>query len=278
MVPPANLQPTKIMKIPTSHTLLHSALAVLAGGLLFSASTQAAISGINAAASSASVNFDDTNSVGITPPFNGTTNATVSASPWSGIPPLLGAFPADPVTGDTANADLSATFGGNTYGISFTNVLLNQGFLGSTGNVGYAQMHILFTVEFQLDGVGLLPQATLFPGFNLSGTVQNSVGSFAFLGGAIDYYETGNAIPIETVTYNWTNNIPGPFVNIPVLGTFMNGSTPALAPNTTLTLVGNFSFVVDPAIMYAESQMVPEPSAGLLALLSLPLLLRRRRA
>lgn len=254
-----------------------SILATLAAALLLSAASHAAIIGINAAASSASVNFDDTNSVGITPPFIGTTNATVSAGPWSGVPPLLGTFLPDPVTGDTANADLDAGFLGNTYAVNFSNVVLNQGFLGSTGNVGYAQMHILFTVEFQLDAGGLLPQATLFPGFNLSGTVS-SFGGFAFLGGSINYYDTINPLPIETVTYNWTYNTPGPFVNIPVSGVPTNGSTPLLAPNTTLTLVGNFSFVVDPAIMYAESQMVPEPSTAMLALLSLPLLLRRRRS
>ncbi len=258
-----------------AHCIPTSILATLAAALLLSAPGHAAIIGINAAASSASINFDDTNSF-IPGPLYGTTNATVSASPWAGVPPLLGAFLADPVTGDTANADLDATFAGTNYAINFSNVVLNQGFLSSAGNRGFAQMHILFSVEFQLDGAGLSIQPTLFPGFNVSGTVQSGGGSFAFLGGSINYYKPGNVL-VETVTYNWTNNIPGPFVNLPVSGVPLNGSTPNFAPGSTLTLVGNFSFVVDPAIMYAESQMVPEPSSAMLALLSLPLLLRRHR-
>jgi hypothetical protein len=253
-----------------------SILATLASAFLLAASGHAAIIGINAPASSASINFDDTNSF-IPGPVYGTLNSTVSSGPsWTGAP-LFGTFPVAPITSDTANADLDAAFGGNTYAINFTNVLLNQGFLGSTGNGGFAQMHILFNVEFQLDGAGLPAQGTWYPNFTVSGTVQAGGGSFAFLGGVINYYETGNPTPIETVNYNWTNNIPGPFANIPVIGAPVNGFTPTLAPGTTLTLDGNFSFVVDPAIMYAESQMVPEPSMAMLALLSLPVLLARRR-
>lgn len=256
-------------------------LATLAAAFLLAASAQAAIIGINSAASSASINFDDTNSIG--PLGVGIMNTTVTANPWTGamlpltIPPgpLVAA-----ITSDTAYAELDASFIGDNYAVDFSSVSLNQGFLGSTAFGGFAQMHILFNVEFQLDGAGLPAQPTLFPGFFISGTVQATPGSFAFFGGVINYYKSGNPTPIETVNYNWNYTNPpnsGSFGPLPVFGAPVNGSTPGLAAGTTLTLNGNFSFVVDPAIMYAESQMVPEPSSAVLALLSLPLLLRRRR-
>lgn len=260
------------MKIPSSHTLLHSALAVLAGGLLFSASTQAAISGINTPGTSlASINFDDTASFSPPP---GTTNITPNVSPWNGALFSL-PFTTDGTTFDTAQGDIAASFLGNTYAITFTNVLLQQSLL----NTGFAKLVFQFNVEFQLDGAGLPLQATLYPIFNVTGTVQ--IGGFAFVSGLINYNglnADGTANLLDTVTYNASYVTPGAFSSPAVLGVPGGGTTAALAPNSTLTLDGVFTFIVDPASISANSVMVPEPSSALLALLSLPLLLRRRRA
>ncbi len=272
-IPPSITATPPPMKTLPSHSL-RSALAALTAGLLLAAGAHAGIIGINAGASSASVNFDDTNSYDVLN-NQGTTNLTLPSGPWTGA--IFGMTPtSDPVTGDNAEGYIAAAFAGTSYAVNFSSVTLNQGFLGSTGNTGYAQMHIQFTVEFQLDGAGLPSQATLFPGFTVSGTVQSQINSFAFLGGVLNYYDSLNNL-VESVSYSQTFNVPGPFPPTTVPGTPTFGITPTLAPNSTLTLDGNFSFVVDPAIMFADSQMVPEPSSALLALLSLPLLLRRRR-
>lgn len=86
----------------------------------------------------------------------------------------------------------------------------------------------------------------------------------------------GTANLVDTVNYNANLATPGGFIGT-VPGIPINGSTPVLPANSTLTLDGVFTFVVDPANINANSVMVPEPSSAVLALLSLPLLLRRRR-
>jgi len=160
------------------------------------------------------------------------------------------------------------------YAITFTNVLLNQ----ALGNTGQALLVFQFNVEFQLAAGGLPSQPTLFPSFAVNGTVQP--GGFAFVNGFINYNGVnadGTATATEMVNYNATFSTAGPFIST-VSGIPVNGTTAAISPNGTLTLDGVFTFVVDPANINANSQMVPEPSAGLLALTALaPLLLRRRR-
>ena len=58
---------------------------------------------------------------------------------------------------------------------------------------------------------------------------------------------------------------------------FRSANTPILGAGTSLLLIGDITFLVDPASINAESAPVPEPAAGLLALMSLPALLARRR-
>ena len=259
------------MKIRCLQTLLRSAFAALTAALTLSDRVDAAISGINTPGTSfASINFDDTNSFSPPP---GTTNITPSVSPWNGALFSL-PFTTDITTLDTAQGDIAASFVGNSYAITFTNVLLQQSLL----NTGFAKLVFQFNVEFQLDGAGLPLQATLYPIFNVTGTVQ--IGGFAFVSGLINYNglnADGTANLLDTVTYNASYVTPGAFSSPPVIGVPGGGTTAALAPNSTLTLDGVFTFIVDPASISANSVMVPEPSSALLALLSLPLLLRRRK-
>lgn len=227
------------------------------GGAIFCADARAGISGINAVNSSASITFDDTFS--LDPSLNpGTTSTGPAANPWTGAPLIL-PVTTDPVTFDFANATLDATFLGNTYALNFTNITLNQ----LPPNTGTAHLNFLFTVEFQVDGAGLPLQPTLFPNFVVNGTVQNIAGSFAAVTGFIDYNgvnTAGTISTVETVNYNNVWNTPGNFTGTAV-GIPVNGTTPLLVPNTTLTLTGAISFQVDPASINAYSVTVPEPAS-----------------
>ncbi len=258
------------MKTPPFHTLLRSISAALLSALALGGRADAAISGINTPGTSlATIHFDDTNSLSPPP---GTTNIILTTSPWNGAIQSL-PFTTDFTTLDTAQGDVAASFLGNSYALNFTNVLLTQ----SLGNTGFARLDFIFNAEFQLDGAGLPLQATLFPSFSVNGTVQT--GGFALVTGFINYYglnADGTANLLDTVLYNANFATPGPFAST-VLGIPNNGTTPLQAPNGTLTLDGVITFVVDPASIQAQSQMVPEPSSAMLALISLPLLLRRRR-
>ena len=234
----------------------------------------ALISGINTPGTSlASINFDDTNSFSPPP---GTTNITPSVTPWNGALFSL-PFTTDTTTLDTAQGDIMASFAGNSYALTFTNVLLQQSLL----NTGFAKLVFQFNVEYQLDAAGLPSQATLYPIFNVTGTVQT--GGFAGVSGSIDYIgldASANYSILETVNDNQffvppPNTFSGNVLGVPVFGGPLNGFT-GLPSGTTLTLNGNFTFKVDPASINATS--APEPSASLLTLLSLPLLLARRRA
>jgi len=236
--------------------------------LTFSAQSlsYAGISGINTpVTSSASINFDDTNSVA---PPAGVTNTGPSVSPWNGTTLTLPGT-TDPNTGDFATGNLQATFvpAGNTYAINLSGITLTQ----APGNTGFANLSFNFTVEYQLDALGLPSQATLYPNFLVNGTVQSTAGSFALVSGFIDYYGVNTAGTIgliETVNYNSLWNTPGPFsgtaFGIPTIGT-----TPALVGNTTLTLNGSIHFMVDPATINVESLMVPEPGTCTLFTLGL---------
>jgi hypothetical protein len=226
-----------------------------------------AIIGINTPVTSgASVVFDDTNS--IAPPA-GVTNTGPATSPWTGA--ILTLSPTtDPNTGDTAQGSIDATFAGNNYALNFSGITVTQ----APTNTGFANLTFTFNVEYQLDAAGLPTQATLFPNFIVNGTVQPSVGSFAVVSGFINYdavNTAGTISTIETVNYNTIFNTPGPFTGT-AIGIPVNGSTPALVPNTTLTLSGQIHFLVDPASISAESvqavvPIIPEP--GTLALLTL---------
>ncbi len=257
--------------------LFHFMLAALVGGLLFSSSTQAAIVGINTPGTSiASVNFDDTNSV--LPP-NGVTNSGPSVSPWNGSTVVL-PLTTDPTTLDFAKGSIVGSFipSSNIYLINFNSINLSQ----AAGNTGFANLDFAFSIEYQLDNLGLPAQATLYPNFVVNGTVQSSFGSFAAVSGYINYEAVntaGTISVIETVNYNSVWNTPGPFSGT-VVGVPVNGFTPALVPNTTLTLDGFIRFQVDPATINAQSVPAPEPSTcvlGALGALGLLAFARRRR-
>ena len=263
------------MKFPSSNALLPSLCASLAAALLLAPHAESQITGINAGASSALIKFNDTASLDplLTP---GVSLITQSAGPWPAFNLLTLPFSTDIVTNDTAQGDIMATFLPGSYNIAINNVQLTQAPL----NTGFATLLFSFTVEYQvgLGGLGSLP--TISPIFNVSGTVQSPppLTNFASVTGSINYFAVdaaGVGGLVETVNYNTFFNTPGPFVG-PVSGVPVNGNTPAIGPNSTLTLVGNITFTVDPASISANT--VPEPSAGLLALLSLPMFLRRRRA
>lgn len=262
------------MKTTTYRRIVTSTLAAV----LFSvAGAQAQISGINAGTSSATIKFNDTNS---SLPPAGTTNVTQSAVAWNGMSfsPL---FPTDPITSDFATATIASAFPGSppNYSIGLSNVQLSQ----VNATAGFALLIFNFTVEYTVGIGGLLPGLTQFQNFLVSGTVGSSGGSFASITGSIDYYDASNAAYVngllDTVNYNYLNNTPGPFSNVTVPGVPVNGSLPFIPFGSNLTLVGNITFTVDPSSISAQSFPAPEPSSGLLALVTgLPLLLRRRRS
>ena len=267
---------TQVATSRLGHVFLAAVLIALIGGLNDSVAL-AAIVGINTpVTSSASITFDDTNS---SMPPSGITNSGPSVSPWNGSI-LSMPLTTDINTGDSAagNLDASFIFASNIYAINLTGVSLSQ--FGT--NTGYADLYFRFTVEFQLDAAGLPAQPTLFPNFAVTGTVQNIPGSFAAVGGFIDYYGVNTAgvlNVIETVNYNSVWNTPGPFTGTAV-GVPVNGTTPLLGPNSVLVLDGLIHFRVDPATINASSVQVPEPSTLVLAVLGLAPLgiaVRRRR-
>ncbi|MGA2070388.1 MAG: PEP-CTERM sorting domain-containing protein [Sedimentisphaerales bacterium] len=247
--------------------------------LAISSSAQALISGIGTPSSSfASINFDDTTSLNPSA-VPGITNVTVGGSPWNGSSLTLFST-IDSVTLDEAKGNLlGQIINPTTYDVSLNSVRLTQ----AAGNTGYAHLLLRFSIEFQLDSFGLGSQATLFPTFTVNGTVQPGGTGFAQFGGTIDYYGMNTAYQsylLDTVTYAppaWTT--PGPF-NGTVAGVPTVGTTPTLpgtfGPNiSTLTLIGNFDFMVDPATINIET--VPEPAT--MCLLGLGgLLLRRKRS
>jgi hypothetical protein len=233
-------------------------------GLLFTSTTQAAISGINTpGTSNASVNFNDTNSVA---PPAGITNTGPAVSPWNGAAVTLPST-TDPNTSDFATGSIVGSFAGNTYAINLNTITLTQ----AVGNTGFADLDFNFSIEYQLDGLGLPTQPTLFPNIIVNGTVQNIASSFALVSGFINYeaVNTAGAISlIETVNYNSIWNTPGPFTGT-AFGVPTFGTTPALIPNTTLTLTGFIHFRVDPATINAQSVTVPEPSTLVLGMAGL---------
>ena len=91
-------------------------------------------------------------------------------------------------------------------------------------------------------------------------------------GGAVTFDDTNSFIGAFPGNLTGT---PGAFTTT-VLGVPDNGLSFSLPALDQLTLTADFTFTVDPANLNATT--VPEPSSALLALLSLPLLLRRRRA
>lgn len=255
------------MKTSSRHSL------TIATALLAATCAEAQVTGINAVvSSSAAIQFDDTTSFDplLTP---GTTNINPTVSPWSGATWAL-PFTTDPITFDTAQGDITGAVILGNYDLAFNNVLLNQAVL----NTGFAHLIFNFSIEFQLGALGLPSQPTLYPNFLVNGTVQPA--GFAFVGGFINYSgvnTAGTISVVETVNYNQLFNIPGNFTGT-VFGVPVNGTTPAFVANTTLTLSGTINFMVDPANISAHTVAAPEPSAGLLTLLSLPLFLSRRRA
>jgi PEP-CTERM motif len=249
-------------------TILRTITIVIAfvGSLLFGDSaTAAVISPINSPASSFStISFVDTNSMSPSLVFGGTYNQTVT--PWGGTAPINNTLPltTDPI-GDFAKGNITANVIGGNYSLALNTVLLNQAPL----NRGFADLIFTFSVEFQLDAAGLPSQPTVFPNFLVNGTVQNPAGSFAAVKGFINYSAVntaGTVSILDTVNYNALFNTPGNFSGT-VVGVPVNGTTPTLAPNTTLTLSGMIDFTVDPANISVET--VPEPSAIGLAVLGL---------
>ena len=194
-------------------------------------------------------------------------------TPWNGA---LLTFPPTTAgtTGDFANGSISATFTALTYALNVPLSIITQ----AVGNTGSAILHYGAVVQFQTDAAGLPSGPTQFPGFNLNGTVQP--GGFASVSGTINYFDVSNAAYIggllDTVNYSYLNTTPGVFTNVPVLGLPSVGNTPLIPVGSSLTVTGSITFKVDPANISATP--APEPTAGLLTLLSLPLLLARRRA
>ena len=243
-------------------TNLNNTAICLAVSLLLSATGQALVSGINSPGNSnATIRFGD----GLSGAGGGTYSPPV-ANPWSGA--LYSTpFYTDGTTLDTAQGSMVASFTPATYDLNIPLAFLNQ----AVGNTGSALLQYHCVVEFQMDAAGFASGPTLFPGFIINGTVQP--GGFAQMTGSITYTSAGVG-PIDTVNYNYFTAAPGPF-NATVSGVPTFGVTPPLPANDTLTLIANFSFTVDPATINATT--VPEPSSAMLALLSLPLLLSRRR-
>ena len=117
----------------------HLALLALCLGALPAA---ASIIGINAPASSGFIKFDDTNS--LNPSSNpGVLNITISQPAWNGASFSLGPL-TDPVTSDTAQGSLAASFAPLSYAINVIGLTLTQ----PAGNSGYALMRLTSPCNF----------------------------------------------------------------------------------------------------------------------------------
>jgi hypothetical protein len=186
----------------------------------------------------------------------------------------------DGTTLDQAKGELRGDLiNSTTYAVSLNSVTLTQSAL----NTGFAHLNLSFNIQYLLDSGGLGSQLTLFPNFAVNGTVQTGGTGFASFGGNIQYWgmdSSYNPYLLDTVTYTpaiWTT--PGLFSGT-VSGVSANTFTPLLpgtvgANISTLTLIGNFSFMVDPATISLET--IPEPAT--MCLLGLGgLLLRRKRS
>ena len=241
-------------------------LALLAATLLASTAAHAGISGINTS-TGGSVTFDDTNSfIGL---FPGNLTGPILSGPWTGAAFGLAVTTTAVPTLDTGRGQIDGSFTASSYALNFTNVLLNQ----AVGNTGFATLHFFAIMIVQIDGAGFTSPA-LYPSFFIDGTVQT--GGFASLVGSIAYTDTASpGVKLDTVNYNYLNGTPGAFTTT-VNGVPDNGLSFSLPALDQLTLTADFTFTVDPANLNATT--VPEPSSALLALLSLPLLLRRRKA
>lgn len=246
-------------------TLFRTRLAVALTAMLAAGASvaQAGIVAINTPTwSVATINFDDTNSIG---PPAGVTNTGPSVTPWNGSLVSL-PLTTDPNTSDQASGDISASFvpSGNVYAVNFSNILLSQPLATTTG---WADLLFTFKVEFQLDAAGLPAGNPVYsPVFNLSGTVQP--GGFANFNGVINY--RGTVVPgtIQTLHIHqygaaWTT--PGAFT-ASVAGNPLGQTTPALVPGTTLIVEGWLRFRVDPATIQGDSSTIPEPGTWALGL------------
>jgi len=235
-----------------------SVLNILAAALFVASPVRAQILGIDAANSfSTNVFYDSMSFNALLQPG---ANYVTSANPWNGSAMGINNV-TDPTTGDFANASLNAAGGGFVYSVALNNVTLTQ----TPTDTGYAESIYLFQVAYSLGGSGLPSQATLYPNLQVSGIVQNTGASFASLTGFIDYYDvdvTGVYTLLDTVSYNFYDSNPGPFNNVLVSSSFINGITPVLPANSTLVLLGYFDFKVDPASLSVET--VPEASSSLL--------------
>ncbi len=252
----------------------NSALTLLALALA-STAAHAQFVGVNASSSSASIIFDDTNSLN---PGPGNL-VTLNNLTWSGA---LHALPFTTSTiNDTAEAQVIAPFTATTYDLLFPITTLTQ----DLNSIGFADLDYAARAVFTTGVGGYGGGPTTFPTFIVTGTVQPA--GFAHITGTIDYYtQVLGATPVlvDTVTYfmQWLNSgsIPISFTNVPVTGSFSSGTIPALAGFDNLILDANITFRVDPSTITATtvSTSAPEPGSALLALLAgVPLLLRRRR-
>jgi len=236
--------------------------AALIYGSLITESTQAQITGINPAGSSAVIQFLDTTSFnGI---FSGSTY-TASSGPWNGSPWSL--VQVDPTTQDSVTGTIAATGAGISYNISMNNISLSQ----QPGNTGFADLTYNFNVRYNIGAGGLPSLPTAYPNFLISGTIQNVLGSYASVVGNLTYSgvdASGVYGTVEQVNYNYFNNTPGAFVNVPISGVASNGVTPVLGPNTVFDVNGSFTFEVDPAhFEIFNIDITPEPTSLALAVL-----------
>lgn len=255
-------------------TYRHIVTSALAAALLLTAGVEAQTLTINPALSSASITFNDTNSLagGVPGAFY-----NVPMPGWNGSSFSLSQT--DPTTTDTTQGTIAAAGGFNTYSLSFLpNATLTQ----AIPNTGFAILNFAFTIVYNITGGALILPAQA-PTFFVNGTTQAPAG-FAAVNGSIDYIGFDAAASysvLETVNYNQTYSFPpatfgGTVPGVPVFGGPINGGTGLIA-GTTLTLVGNLNFKVDPASISFTT--APEPSAGLLAMVAgLSMLLRRRRS
>ncbi len=247
--------------------------AVFCYGFVTALPAGAQITGINPAVSTAVINFFDNNSfIGVNPGGIYTqTNFLWTGSAYT-------SSQTDPTTLDYATGTISASGAGTSYNINLNNITLTQ----PVGNTGYADLFFKFTVDFNIGPGGLASLPTSFPNFLASGTVQTGGSGYAYIFGNITYSGvdiSGGFGLLDTVTYNWFYNTPGPFANILVTGTPTSGTTPALMPNTIFEVKGEITIEVDPASIDINIlEEVPEPTTLALAGMGVAgLMVARRR-
>ena len=122
-----------------------------------------------------------------------------------------------------------------------------------------------------MSGVSLAASLPLLS-YNVSGVVGVNSSAFVNLTAQADFYDSGGFF-VASLLWNYNNTTPGAFSTV-VIPTFIG--SPVLTDNL-MTVNNLFKLTADPSSISVTPTVVPEPTAGLFALLGVAGLFAYRR-